>query len=711
MICSLLPVAHAADKAGSAAPKPAEATPLGAIGVKAPTRLQMRKVDSTRRVVVSRDDIARYGDNTLLDVLRRQPGITVTANGVRLRGLGGRYTQILLDGNPTPPDFALESIAPDLIERIEILPAAVAEYSTRAVAGTINIVLRRQLRSSEQTLKVGLGQDSGPWYPDLTLAIADKYEDFSYSVTGTALKTRNQPEGWRIDRAWDKTGKPTRLRHTRDRIDSDSRRLNLAPRFTWKLPGGGSVAWQTLLQQTDDLWQRQMHEQTLQGRPTMYPVNQRNTDSGSRSTRSDVTWTRPIGEGATLDVNAGFNTAHRDTRLNFLGYDASSQLLLDRNVISGVTDTGTFSTGKYRLSLGDQHNLGAGWDLARTRRTESRLQHDRSGEGVLLDTIDEDFRADMTWLAFYGQDEWQITPDWQSYLGLRWEGWRSAVSGRTIETTRRHADVLSPIGQLVWKRPGNDTDQVRIGVARTYTTPQPRNLVPRRYPSNNNNGPANPDEEGNPALRPEKAWGLDVAYEHYIGDDGLWSISGYLRRIDDVTTHPVFERDGVWLTMPINSGSARTRGVTVEVKIPLRHWWPAGPEIALRGNATRNWSTVDALPPPYNRLTSQTPVSGSVGFDWRATAAFSVGADFSIEGSQFSYTDLAVSRRTRLKRRLDIYALWKSDERTQWRLALSDVLQQPESITTWHQDARATRSQEELSDGSSGIRLSFERKL
>src|SRR5690349_6938732 len=102
-----------------------------------------RRDDTASRIVIKREDILRYGDTTLLDVVKRIPGVTVT-NGagrsqeIRMRGLGAGYTQILVNGERMPAGFALDSLSPELIERIEVLRVATADMSTQSVAGTIN---------------------------------------------------------------------------------------------------------------------------------------------------------------------------------------------------------------------------------------------------------------------------------------------------------------------------------------------------------------------------------------------------------------------------------------------------------------------------------------------------------------------------------------------------------------------------------------------
>jgi iron complex outermembrane receptor protein len=112
-----------------------------------PGDVQERRNSTVAKIVIGRDEIERFGDSTLGDVLKRLPGVTIRGRpgrggAIRLRGLGNGYTQILLDGERVPPGFSLDSISPEQIERIEILRAPTAETGARAIAGTINIITR-----------------------------------------------------------------------------------------------------------------------------------------------------------------------------------------------------------------------------------------------------------------------------------------------------------------------------------------------------------------------------------------------------------------------------------------------------------------------------------------------------------------------------------------------------------------------------------------
>jgi outer membrane receptor protein involved in Fe transport len=76
--------------------------------------------------------------------------VTVAGSSVQLRGLGNGYTRLLLDGERAPAGFTIDSIAPETIERIEILRAANADMSTQASAGSINIVQKRTVSKAQR---------------------------------------------------------------------------------------------------------------------------------------------------------------------------------------------------------------------------------------------------------------------------------------------------------------------------------------------------------------------------------------------------------------------------------------------------------------------------------------------------------------------------------------------------------------------------------
>ena len=694
----LLPLAARADDA-----------PLQKVEVSAAGGVQQRRDDTAAKIVVSREDLAQYGDNSLAAVLKRQPGVSVVGNEVRMRGLGAGYTQMLVNGEPAPPGFSIESIAPEMIERIEILRSATAEYSMQAVAGSINVILRKGASGAEREWKLAAGRADGRWNPSASWRVADKAHGLSYALTGALERTADEAAGRTTETTADAAGSPLAWRDTRTRNASSVKKASLTPRLHWALDNGDTLTWQSLL----DWYRTDFHgvaaETTVLGAATAYPRNGTTSQASILSARSDVSWVHAMGAAGKLTAKLGVNHNRRDTDYAFRGAASDGAPLLLRGVLSDAVDDSYTSTGKYLARLGGGHALSTGWDASLIRRGESRVQRDAFPAGGSAYLLDEDYTAKVRRLALYAQDEWEMTPRLQMYAGLRWEGLQTATEGRTLSAVRTRASVWSPVAQLLWKLPGQERDQLRLALARTYKAPGTRNLVPRRYTINNGNSANNPDFQGNPALRPELAWGLDVAYEHYMGKGGVASVSAFARRISDVTVQRLYRQDGIWISSPFNRGNASVRGIEMDVKLPVRSWFAQAPEIDVRANAGRNWSRVDAVPGPGNRLASQVPATVNLGLDYRLSPMLSMGGNLHVQTGGRARLDAHASAYAGVLRKLDAYALWQPDAKTRVRLSAANLLRQLQAQSYVDGDGRSDSMT--TVPGRASVRLMLERSL
>ncbi|MDJ0763488.1 MAG: TonB-dependent receptor [Myxococcota bacterium] len=109
--------------------------------------------------MVSRASIDRMKATNLADALELTSGVRVENDcqncgftQVRLNGLEGRYTQILIDGKPVFSSLAgvygLEQIPEEMIERVEIVKGGgSALYGGNAVGGVINVITARPRQS------------------------------------------------------------------------------------------------------------------------------------------------------------------------------------------------------------------------------------------------------------------------------------------------------------------------------------------------------------------------------------------------------------------------------------------------------------------------------------------------------------------------------------------------------------------------------------
>jgi outer membrane receptor protein involved in Fe transport len=315
-----------------------------------------------------------------------------------------------------------------------------------------------------------------------------------------------------------------------------------------------------------------------------------------------------------------------------------------------------------------------GWDAGYSVRNDSREEFEAGRALFPALPKGEESQSKVARLAMYAQDEWNLTPRWSLYLGARWEGIRTTTTGNTFVTGRSSSSVWSPVMQTLFKIPDTKGDQLRFAVTRTYKAPSFQQLIPRRQTSIDNRS-TDPDFTGNPDLKPELALGVDASYEHYWAEGALFSVSASARRIDGYTRHLIDFIDGRWVARPMNAGQALTRGLELETKFPLKAVMKGAPPIDLRASLSANWSRVDGVPGPDNRLDGQTPLSGNFGIDYKL-ATFSTGASFAYKkGGEVRLSDRQTST-IMARRDLEAYALYKFNPKQQLRVALSNLLGQ-----------------------------------
>jgi len=638
-------------------------------------KLDQRREDTAAAVIIGPQELRRQGDGTLADALKRVPGITIgdgaRGSEIRMRGLGNGYTQILLNGVAVPPGFNVESLAPELVEKVEILRGASVELGTQAIAGTVNIILRKSAPRARQEGKLGLDALAGTRSPSLAWQASDKMEGYSYTVAATASRT-SAPD-WRVEyetvEAPDAQGGGPSVSRVSPQLNFNvARAASVAPRFTWNR-GGDTLASQTFV----NLYERSMgvesHETVLAGGPTQFPDNGHRVDLRGVLLRSDLTWQRALEQGARLEAKLGIlaNPRSSDFEFHSLAGGLRSEDL--KVVHADIGEVGLTLSGKYQLPLGGGHALAIGWDAGRTRRTQSREEQDRTA-GM---AYDEHYRGLITRLAVFAQDEWELSKVWSLSAGLRWEELETSVAQRGTVAVAQRSPVLSPVLQGGARL--SPQRQVRLGVARTFKAPTMADLIPRRYTIDNNNSATNPDNQGNPALRPELAWGLDAGYDHYFGKDGLFSASVYARRIDGVTLPLLFQDGARWVRTPSNQGRADTHGVALEAKAALSAAW------SVRANLARNWSRVASVPGPDNRLDRQAPLSANVGADWQVLPALKAGADLNYQRGARTQVSAVEASAVGGVRKLDLYAVWELDGATRLRLGAANLLRR--DSTEW----------------------------
>ncbi len=637
-----------------------------------------RRNDTASRIVIEREALTAQGDTTLADAIKRLPGVTVEAGApgsggsIALRGLGAGYTQILINGQAAPAGLDIGLLAPEQVQRVEILRTASADMRNEGIAGTLNIVLADSTRTDSDHLKLGLLDNNGRQTPNMTWSHSRRREFSDYSVTASATRRAFRVEEHGAEQAVDAAATPELLRTTTVDAEGVRSSLSLSPSLNLTLDSGDRLGWKTFLDASDTERQADIAWITLLGENLPHARYLQNTHATVQQLRSELEWSHDFDNAGTLKQTLSVGGNRERSRFRERGYDPAGNPSLS-DLTRGRIDTRTASSrGKYSLPPHAGHALEAGWELGVEQRDESRRQRrtDSASESPVADDLSFDARVVRT--ALFLQDEWSLAPLWSLYLGMRWERIDLHSDGNHFAQVRQRANLLTPVLQVLWKLP-DAKDQLRLGLSRSYRAPEIRQLIPRPYTSTNNHA-LNPDEQGNPALRPELATGLDLAYEAWFDDDGMLSIGAYARRIENVIRSETRLSSGRWTSTPFNGGNARTWGLELEAKHAFP--WSGHAPIETRFNLTRNWSTLDDLPGPDDRLARQPELSGSVSVDHRLGAHWTLGGSYTYRSGGTTRIGLQQYGSTSTRHQLDLYARLTLPNKARLRLSIADLLQQ-----------------------------------
>ena len=655
---------------------------------------EMRRNASAAKIVIGRQEIEQYGDSTLGDVIRRLPGVTQDGRpgrggDLRMRGMGSGYTQILIDGERPPPGFSIEQISPDMVERIELLRAPTAETGTRAIAGTINIILREPLRKRSTELRPALSLERGRLSPQLSLSrdgvFGEGGEGGSFNLSINASENHERTDTTTRTTFVD-TGSGA---VTLDQLDEDvaigvRRRINASSRVQWRLGPGEQFTLQPFRMHGQSRGESEGTLAAIAGAPAAPYATRAGASSSSYDiARLNLQLTRRIGPDTRIELRggAGHFSADAGSTLNQFAADASP--VLDVRNETSIRDRSWSLAGKLLHSLGSGHNLVGGWEMEGAQRREDDATW---LDGALQEgATGIDMSARTRRRALYLQDEWDPARDWSAFAGLRVETIRSTSDSGDTPVDNR-SSVISPLAHLVWRFDAPRRDQLRLSLTQSYRAPTLRNLIAlpalnTLYPVPGSNVASSPDRAGNPELKPEQSHGIDLALERYLGNGGIVSVNLFHRRIRDLIRNVTTLEDVPWadeprwVSRPRNLGRATVEGVEFDAKFRLTELRSGWLPLDLRMNLSLYRSRVESVPGPDNRIDQQPHAVGNLGADYRFRGTpWTVGGSLGLTPGYRTQLTEFQSQELGLRRVLDAYVLWQIDAGTRLRLSLANLV-------------------------------------
>ncbi len=688
----------------------------------------LRRASTASKIIIGKEEIERYGDNSVSEVLKRLPGVTTggrpgRGGDVRMRGMGGGYTQLLVNGERMPPGFSLDSLPPDQVERIEVMRAPTAEYGARAVAGTINIVLKEALKKTLNEVKLGMTGEDGRHSPSASWTRNDKLgEKVAYTVTlsvnrsdsldksDTRTRWFDQPSG-RQELDQHETGFSTSLRNS----------VHLNGRLQMGLGQGESLTVMPfmVLSKGNSFTQSQLEQ--APGGGIAQPYASYTTDGDGRYTnvRTNAQWQKNLGDGTRLEARYGVGASTFESHGLRREWDTRGEQSRTVDDQSSTRENGWTLSGKLSQQLESEHSLVSGLELDSSRRNQSRTTL-QNGLPILTE-FGDDLNASSLRMAAYIQDEWNPSKQLSAYAGLRWEGIETTSDSNAYQVSNQ-SGVLTPLLHATWRPNEKSRNQWRTSLTRSYKSATLQELIARpaisqRYPSGSNEV-GSPDRAGNPNLAPELARGFEIAYEYYLEKGGLLSANFFHRRISDLIRNVVSLEDVSWspvkrwVSRPQNVGNATAQGIELEAKARMDELWSDAIPVALRANVSFFDSTVDQVPGPNNRLEGQPRGTANLGADYKFRGwPVSVGANVNYTPAYDLQLSDIQSSSVGAKVVTDAFLVWFINPNAQLRLSANNLA--PRDYNTISSLLNGAQRQDNESSNPSSIRwgLRLELKL
>lgn len=310
------------------------------------------------------------------------------------------------------------------------------------------------------------------------------------------------------------------------------------------------------------------------------------TNTDAWTTQFDVTrdWTS-LGAEATFKAGMKYDSRKAD------GNTFSGLPGLTPNLGTIATATGTTWSVDPHIQSGQwDSDFQRGWGVRYVENIGLRAKLDQLLAGAqakgLYDPAkavqpQDRFELTETVLAAYAQNKWRSGP-WEVLAGLRVERVELESSGviaaggalTPLSVTQEYTDVFP---SLHVNYEVTDDIQARFALISGIARPSFSEL----RTSVAVNDVAETVSGGNPALRPERAWGFDSALEWYLPGAGLVSASAFWRSVDDVLFDsaalvtddrydtPARDRTGYDHTTTLNGSDGKLAGVELAY---LQQW-------------------------------------------------------------------------------------------------------------------------------------------
>lgn len=509
-----------------------------------------RRDSTTQKVIVDRKEIENLGVMTIGEVLGKLPGVEVSGEGQRARGMSRDSVQILIDGErPAGGSRMVAGVIGRLpsgdLERVEILRGSSAEYGG-ASSVTVNLVMKKALSKRTTALKAAVGLRGNEPTGQMTWTENGGEGGFGWSLPITLNLHRNPTQGT-TDRQAFPNGVRNVWQQERDEGLFTFREFVLSPRMTWK-DSGDSLTISPLF---------------FDGQ------GKRNSDATSSDLllpSSDSRTSRETNDRRMLRLRV-------DGEKNLSGSKLTGRMSLNQgnrtvdlvrestvaNVVSTATEHSSGKETEYNMALRldkplGEHLLAVGLEHIDLRRND---EQNFGGSFAGASTSEASERHSIVWL----QDDWSLHQSVVFTAGVRGEDMRLASDG----VSQQHGRLLPSIA-VRWEPAQQWLLRSSLGAGlKLPRLDELSNTVTRSIAANT---PLEADRRGNATLSPERSLNYEAVLERYLDQEaGAFGANLYVRATEDFIERRVQLEGARWVDRPQNEGKALHWGWELDGKV------------------------------------------------------------------------------------------------------------------------------------------------
>lgn len=681
-----------------------------------------RKNNSSTKIIISKEEIEKYNDQSMGDILKRLPGLTFTGpagyvEDIRFRGADKGYTQFLIDGEAIASgkkdrQFQVSRLSADMIERIEIIKQASAEFDSDGVAGTINIILKKAPEKNQGSYSISYGVSNSEPIKEATFNYGGRVGKLNYILSVDTLerpmqKLKNKVESELNDTSTNDRKKTTIETEEEERVNTE---YSIIPKISYEIDDNQKISFNGYyINGNEEKNKNKISKKDEGGTIGVFGDHTKDkyVDTLETEDKDRINY-RILGK---YEYKPNSNAKYAFTVMSNKGEEEKYKTTNEKTTIVSTNALTTKESTEHEeiderenkvkadasFILQNENLIKVGFEYSKKEYSSNK-----SKNGVITTVPSENVEITEDGLKLYALDEISldnhlITP------GIRIEKF---TQNSIYNTEKNEGDYtfFNPSLHYLWQI--NDSWNYRASFAKKVKKPKFDQIYTGIKDGTGTS--SDPYITGNLNLKPEVSYGYEMGLEYFLSNNkGVFGINTYYRDIQDkIQNETSLDTNSFYYTKPKNVGKANMYGLELDGNIKLDEISQGlsiyGNLSFFEGKYTENGKEKDLKDIPEYAF--------NIGFDKRIDAyGLTFGAAYNKLGKMKGYED-EKEKIEKERTMIDIYALKKINNMLNLRLSGKNIteVQKHKLETTYYDSGRPKKIKTEIEESEYSIILTLE---